>query len=363
MSSRITIIIPTFERPEFLRRSLDYWSVYPVNVIVIDGSIAPALAIDRFLLPTNVQYYHLPISLEERFSFAATMLVGTYAALISDDEFLAYSALDLAANILDAESEVSAVLGATLAFNNLHGRFLCKMQYQSAQQLNINGSTPRERLEQRFNATGNSIFYPLVRVEALRLALQFIGEHKYSCPYIAEYQMEAMLCAAGAVRVMPIVMWFRSFETPMITSTNHDRGVLLPVWIQDRRNLGDLERLKTSASKYFSMASSSSNKITGERFVELYTQPSPLAKQEMVISKIMRLYSLLPVYLKGMIRSLFYSMRGGFDYIFPGRLAGFKTTAEVLNDFQALNIEFDRQAINRVQDIVLRYRPVKIDNL
>ncbi|CAN6134433.1 Glycosyltransferase domain [Methylophilaceae bacterium] len=347
MVNRITIIIPTYERPQFIKRALYYWSAYPVNVIVIDGSRAPSVNADDFILPINVQYYHLPISIEERFSFAASKISGEYAALISDDEFLSYSALKDATNILDDDEDVSAVLGVTIGFNKVKKQFLCSMLYQSAEHLDITGQTAKIRINQRIRVAENSIFYPLVRVEVLKIALKFIGEYHYSCPYVAEYQMEAILCAAGAVKVMPALMWFRSFEVSMISNDQHNRAILFSKWLNDPKNVEDLEKLKLSATEYFSKLSKYDKSLDGSQFVNFFEKFEKMAlKSRANPSKIKRFYTLIPENLKTVIRPLIHFLIGKS----PSALL---PLSRFLDDLKTTNIRFDPGEINRIQNIVL----------
>ena len=64
MPNNITIIIPTFERSEYIKKSLSYWNLFPVNIIILDGSKVPSLEVSDLSL--NIQYYHLPISIYKR---------------------------------------------------------------------------------------------------------------------------------------------------------------------------------------------------------------------------------------------------------------------------------------------------------
>lgn len=348
MKNQITIIIPTYKRPGFIRRALYYWSAYPVNVIVVDGSPEALFDINNPNLAKNVEYYHLPISLEERFSFVSQKLASPYAAIISDDEFLTYSSLIEAAKIMDTHANVSAVLGATIGFNKIGKQFFCTMHYESAQLMDISGINAKERLAQRLSVIGNSIYYPLVRVEVLQDALNFIAEQHYSCPYIAEYQMEAILCMAGSVKVMPTLMWLRSFEAPMISEPMHDRGVLFHNWINDPNNFVDLERLKISANKHFSKFSISNESVTGDQFVncfEKYERISLGKKTNLTI--IRRIYNYLPVN----IRRIAVLIK---QFFFRSPPANLKPLHNIIENMKAKNITFDMDELNRIQNIVLK---------
>ena len=347
----ISIIIPTYQRPVYISRALAYWSIYPVKVIVVDGSIQPSVTNELICSYENVEYFHLPIAIERRLMFATEKIRTQYAAILSDDEFFSYSALMAAANILKSEPEVSAVLGATIGFDLCDKRFVARQHYRSAQHLDISSDSPRTRLLQRASVPENSIFYPLVRASVLKLAGSFLGDHQYSCPYIAEYQMEAVLCAAGRIKVMQKLMWFRNLENNIISNSSYNRSIFFSPWCNDPENAVCLQRLKDSATRYLGLASSlsSSPPITCFEFIETYSQDpgqfSPNVKGRRGISAIRNYYVRLPFRFRSLIRSaikLFSAPQGG--KLFPVEV--------VLNELTLQGIDFDADEVSRVADLV-----------
>lgn len=271
----ITIVIPTLERRELLLRSLRFWSRYPVGVVVLDGSVSPSLAASELRELKTVQYFHLPVSAGKRLLFASNKITTPYAAMLSDDEFFLPSALDSAAEILADERNVSAVLGATLAFKIHNDQLLWRYEYESARKLKVTGESPRERLFKRQKVPGNSIFYSLTRSEILSNGLRFIGEYEYSCPYIGEYQLEATFCCAGEVKFIPRLMWIRNRMTPMIHNASFRRDVFFQDWLKKRENAEDIERLKESFTVFMRSLNMSSD-LRGQDFIELFGRDSPL---------------------------------------------------------------------------------------
>ena len=65
----IEILIFTYNRPKYLKRSIEYWSSCNYKVIIADGS----KNVYQGNLPNNFEYFHLPgTSLLERTIFLAT---------------------------------------------------------------------------------------------------------------------------------------------------------------------------------------------------------------------------------------------------------------------------------------------------
>ena len=341
----ITIIIPTYERSKYLRRALIYWLRYPVNIIVIDGSESPSIELSEFEMHFNLAYFHMPVSLEERLLYAASILTGEYAIQISDDEFLSYDALMAASNILNQKKHISAVLGATLAFKKIDNKFLSCIWYSSAQNLNISGATPSERLRQRCLVRGNSIYYSLMRVETMRAALLMIGEHHYSCPYVAEYQMEATICLFGDVKVMRQVMWFRSQEVPMISNEGIKRNIFFGDWIMDSNNKSEIENLKRSINANFNRSGNSIDSITPEEFIKTFSNFERYEPRLLLIKNIIEFVKSFKL-----MKLLFLPL----NKLRRRASSNFENLNNTKGKLKLHKIKFNDQEMNLISDIVMK---------
>lgn len=270
IANRISVLIPTYERHYSLSRVLNYWSSQQVDVVVVDGSAVPFSFGNDCDLNSNIRYFHLPLSIEERLNFASKNIYTDFVSLISDDEILLYSALNKAADFLCNDLSYSAVLGTTVAFRHSRKGLSFRGEYLSASNLRINSEDPAYRLIQRVRVKGNSIFYSLTRAEVMKTALEFIGSHTYSCPYIGEYQMEAILLGAGKVKVIEDLMWLRNRDYGCVNLPSFDRSVMFSDWMIDPKNTDQLSILKNSFEVYFGKVSPSKH-VSGEFFVNLFS--------------------------------------------------------------------------------------------
>lgn len=310
MNLEVTIIIPTYDRPDRIQRALAYWRQYPVQVIILDGS--PERSVSEVALADcpNVSYYHMPVSFEERLFAGASLVTTPYAMFLSDDEFLVFPALVEATQILKACEDVAAVLGSTVMFSLFRGQMVGAPCYASAHHLDIDSESPVGRLSQRLKVPGNVIFYSLTRARILQIACQFIADRRYSCQYVSEYQMEAMFCSAGKVKVMKRVLWLRSMETSPVSFKGWRRSVLFHEWCDDSKNAGDLAYLEKSADKFLSLASDHKEKVSGAYFVENFAKfesSANTAQRPFVKSLSNRgrlLFDLLPKALRHALRTL-----------------------------------------------------------
>jgi len=98
--SKLTIVIPTYNRQSYALRNMRYWSGRGAIVHVIDGSPVTISKDDLVGLADNIHYHHHPNSLYERFKYSLQLIRTDYSALLSDDEFFLPSASEVCINEL-----------------------------------------------------------------------------------------------------------------------------------------------------------------------------------------------------------------------------------------------------------------------
>lgn len=352
MFLKITIIIPSYKRPEKVRRAISYWQAYPVSLIIMDGSPQASIRASDFSEVENLNYIHCPDSFEERLQIGASMATTPYAMFLSDDEFVLYPALLDACDVLDNDSQVSAVLGKTLVFSTFKGEMVAGPCYVSASNLEIDSESPLERLRQRLSVPGNIIFYSLARTHVLQLAGQFVAERKYSCQYISEYQVEAIFCYAGNVRVLPRVFWLRSGETAPVSFKGWRRSSLFSEWFDNAANNDEKNHLLEASEKFFRMSNCVSKKIDGEDFIkeiikfERETVRVNASFLSSLYSTLYKSFQLLPMPLLTFIRNLKLAVRNSA----PGGLR----SISILIDELEVDGSADAVALLRIQELVER---------
>jgi glycosyltransferase domain-containing protein len=104
--SQLTIVIPTHERHNYLKRSMEYWAEFTGRVIIVDSS---KNGID-FRLSGLCDYIHVPgMSFFEKLSLAISKVETKYCALCADDDFHAFDALNKAVSFLDDHRDFASV--------------------------------------------------------------------------------------------------------------------------------------------------------------------------------------------------------------------------------------------------------------
>ena len=110
--SDCTILIYTYNRPEFLRRSLEYWKDCDVKILVADGSDEP-----YSIIPENTKYIHCPgKTIVERIRILVNKVDTNFAVFVADDDFIGFEALERSVEFLKRNNDYSSVQGLYTRF-------------------------------------------------------------------------------------------------------------------------------------------------------------------------------------------------------------------------------------------------------
>ena len=174
-SDKLTVVIPTYNRPKYLRRSLHYWGRTDFMVIVADGS---EKQFDGEI-PSNVSYFHENELNPTLRSFTALQKVRTpYVVLCADDDFFSLKGIFACIDFLNNQSDYASVQGHAIEFeiedkNNITVRTLNDKRIGHR----IDGNAAIERLSQLFDEYVYQI-YSVYRTPMLKLAIETCVDQK-----------------------------------------------------------------------------------------------------------------------------------------------------------------------------------------
>jgi len=177
MTDRLTLIIPTYNRPDFLERVLRYYASQRVRFPIVVADSSPSSAADanrrivEALQPALAIRYerHEPeIHVAQKIARALDEVPSPYAALGADDDFSIPASLERGAAFLASHPDYALVHGEAVLFQvtpaAAYGRCLWVARYP---QRAVEGATGAVRLLDhlsRYSVT----FYSLHRTERLR---------------------------------------------------------------------------------------------------------------------------------------------------------------------------------------------------
>ena len=169
-SQKITIAVPTHNRPAFLNRLLMFFSQVScrVPIIVMDSSDADIRDVSRSVVESvrdrlEIEYRHLDLPCEEKCTAVLTDISTPYVQLSADDDFVVPASLAECVAFLDAHPDYATVRGVQYNLNTCRGGRLKKTRYRE-----VNQSDPVARF--RFMADcWFSNFYSVYRTEDLQV--------------------------------------------------------------------------------------------------------------------------------------------------------------------------------------------------
>ena len=153
----LTLIIPTYNRPQFLQRILEYYNSYKVNfkIIIVDSSIPLNKKLNKKisgLFPKlNILYlddFYPELAPHHKYARMVRFVKSKYVCFCPDDDFIVPNGIKEAVDFLEKNPDYSAAHGTYISFyenTNLFGSnqfwWMFIYPYQS-----ITSSNPLQRL-------------------------------------------------------------------------------------------------------------------------------------------------------------------------------------------------------------------------
>ena len=231
MRSKLTIFIPTYERPDFVRRQCAYWAGSGFKILILDGSAEPSVQSDVYGVDKNISYFHEPVSFRERLAKAAELFDTPYIAMLADDDLYFKAGLDECVSFLDQHDDFTTVFGRALAFSTgRYSRVISTRAYDGLRDYAVDSDHAIERLGYHMENYIPSLMYAVSRGESWRYAAAFQAERQFSFWAQAEVQLEMALSVLGKSKVLSVPLWLRSRESPSLGISNpFDEGLKISV--------------------------------------------------------------------------------------------------------------------------------------
>ena len=175
-----TIIIPTYNRPKYLRRILDYYNGFEenYNIIVADSSSNENKKINKIniLLFSNLDIFYLgnyssKIKPCNKITDALNHANTKYSVLCADDDFITPNGINKSVEFLENNQDFSVAQGHYISFHlrtTKKGRqqFLCRSLYSGKQ---INFPEAGERLFYHLSNYQIPTYYAVHRTDLLKM--------------------------------------------------------------------------------------------------------------------------------------------------------------------------------------------------
>ena len=246
--SDLTIIIPTYNRPYYLIRQIIYMSSSSVNLIVVDGSEKKIHqeVIDQLKTFKSFQYIHAAdLSYVDRIKYASKKVQSNYAMCLAEDDFLIFSGLKKALNILNNDETLSACFGqiAAIDYNRSKNKSYLIEYGLSLQNYSIRQKNPTERLFFAFNSYRSFSPYAIFKQNHFKEIWSRIGSSL--CLELSEYEHAINTLLVGQIIVIDELFWIRSQEVePIDNKISGSRKNTFKNWYKDKVFEDDVKNFK-----------------------------------------------------------------------------------------------------------------------
>ena len=232
--SELTIVIPTYNRPLELERSIEYWRDTPVTVHILDGSDKPWFPVGILPGTSNITYHHfnprvdqlLSENYKARIRFGVQLPETRYSALIGDDDFFTISGLNACLKVLKINSEVCSVIGYVAGYEINKGATLWGIrEVVRNYETGFQSGTVRERLEPFQSNVMPKVYYGIYRTEFWKKTFGMTFEHNFRSNLLGgERLLYSVAAALGPILKHGQLTLVRKFYVERINLEFFDDG-------------------------------------------------------------------------------------------------------------------------------------------
>ncbi len=241
MSGTIGVIIPSYRRPQALRRAADYWSHSSLPVLIVDGSPEHT----NIACAENIKYEHHPnVSMQVRVLEAAKKFTTDFLILCADDDFFGLGALKIAAEFLDKSPKFSAVQGWGGIFSYDGHTFNWKLPNYEFEEYEVIDDDPIQRVHSLFHPY-RQVLWSVYRRETMVEGWQTV--EKVSNLLLHEINQNVVAAIGGNVRTLPLFLNARD-RTPGVSLLVSPERRSFAEWILDPQTATEREWWKQSVT-------------------------------------------------------------------------------------------------------------------
>lgn len=267
----LTLVVPSYNRHQYLTRIFNYYKNSNFRVIVADGSDTSLDPLIVKNLPQNVTYYYEKIPPAQRLVNTLPLIQTPYACLLGDDELHLISSLQECINFLNSNKEYVSCTGTPLGFkfsNNFDGLEV-KPIYPEFKDHIINQESFSDRIYSHLNPYVSSSIYGVLRASTFKTAM-LACNIKTSCVYAPEIAIELSNSALGKLHILQKISWLRNFEVPSISNKSHNRKYRFHHWYNDLNCIEEKNAWTSELSRLLEPHTSSDIKVLIEKSLNAY---------------------------------------------------------------------------------------------
>lgn len=268
--TKLTILIFSYNRQEYLTRTIKYWLNYNVNLVILDGSKVKLN--DPCLSSKKIKYIHNINGLYDRFLSSQELIDTEFMMLGSDDEFYLPSAVSSCIKFLMEEPTYYSCGGRALAFGHDGKKYYGFEPYPKLKDLCLDSNDFIERIFKHFSVYVPAHVYSVMRTSNWNIICSNIFKKKYNFDSSEELQIEFLVMVSGKSKIIPQLMWMRNREVPSVNEKNPQfRLSIIKEWWFDKNYVNEkIDFLNTMKKACDKILNNKSLEITPEKISMLF---------------------------------------------------------------------------------------------
>ena len=243
MKNKITIVILTYGRHKYLKRTINYYLEKNFTILVVDGT---KKKLNHNISNKNLNYVHSYTHYYQRYILASKLLKTKYCILVNDDEFMFPSYIKKSIKILDENNLYSTVCGAVLTFNIIEEKIFFNHGYKNFSRDIANQTKMFDRIKFSIRNPSNYGYNAVRRSTSFNNVAKMLK--KLSHPgniFFVELLMNLSINSEGKAKYINELAWLRSFENKWVQTKNWNRRTLFQnpyLWL-DKQNKKKISNL------------------------------------------------------------------------------------------------------------------------
>lgn len=300
MLELVTILIPTHNRHQYLKRILEYYKDENISIIVADSTKEAYIADNKG--NSLVQYFHLPThSLPGKLEWAINKVKTPYVVMCSDDDFTVPGAIYKSIEFLKQNKDFVAAQGNCISYSKKktkEGKLVYSVLYEDLLSYKIETTDPFERLEKLFS-NYRTLFTAVHYTENLRIAFDGVGGIVKNL-FLNEYVTAIIPIVAGKYAELLVFFQVREYAEDSDDKTTDGINKIMSEqkYFTERENFLNLMTEKVAA------ITGSSEKIVSEKLSKVlmrYAETLSSLQQVSGKKKIGEKISKIPIFGKWLI--------------------------------------------------------------
>jgi len=244
--SKLTIVIPTYNRQAYALRNMQFWSGKEVTVYVMDGTARQIEEKHLSAISNNVKYYNSPLPFTDRVKMAADLITTEFAVLIGDDEFLIPGGLEACIKVIESDGLI-ACLGRSLYFTFKTGKIIAEPLnhehgspwHPGFRNYKLLQNGPTSRIVDHMNPYLATTCYAVTRTDVWKTNIEALSKCNSSTSDSPEIALELACAYQGKSKVINHLMWLRSGENDPTQFADPEKYLSFGKWFDDPKFLAE----------------------------------------------------------------------------------------------------------------------------